>query len=96
VYKPYIIYTCNKLQLCELVTSSQRRRYLAEELEKGFRSPLSSVTFYIEELVREAIGNTVKTVRFANNQAMVAATQEGLRDIMTVLCVVVYCSGSAT
>ena len=50
---------------------------------------------YIEELVREAMektqegitvgGRIVKAVRFADDQAMVAATQKGLQEIMTVL-----------
>ena len=53
--------------------------------------PLSPLLFniYIEELVREAMektqqgitvgGKIVKAVRFADDQAMVAATQKGLR-----------------
>ena len=68
-------------------------------LGRGVRQgcPLSRLLFhiYIEELVREAMektqegitvgGRIVKAVRFADDQASVAATQKGLQEIMTVL-----------
>jgi len=53
--------------------------------------------YYIEELVRDAIektqegitvgGRIVKAVGFADDQAMVAATQKGLQEIMTVFMI---------
>jgi len=70
---------------------------LVEEYDKDVRSPLSSLisTLSSEELVREAMektqesitvgGRNVKAVRFADDQAMVAATQKGLQEIMAVL-----------